>query len=385
MDRVIEVKVGGNYLCKDNKNAGVKGEANVTILRITFDEGWDNYAKKVTFWDALGGNPVGRTLTVDLLEDAANNTRVYLVPIPKEPMAEIGKLTFVIDGYQDGKRQRTLSDTLEVKYAPAAEDAGEPTDPTPTQAEQLQAEIDAIKDTISEAISASIVSAEAAERAREEAESASEEAGYAHQEKVCAQEYADASIQASLEALRAAERAERASGKTSYIGDNGNWYAWDSSLNEFYDTGVRAQAGSTVYYGDNPPEEADVWIDPNGETIYAVKSERDLIDSSSIRLYGVKNNQDVFEAPRSNTSLSEADANAGINNTTYDRFLDKDVYIYQSTIMRRDGNGRCSILAPIYPKHIANKEYVDSIAGDIETALDRIIAIQNGLIGGGTV
>ena len=118
---------------------------------------------------------------------------------------------------------------------------------------------------------------------------------------------------------------------------------------------------------------------------YAVKSERNLIDSSSIRLYGVKNNQDVFEAPRSNTSLSEADANAGINNTTYDRFLEKDVYIYQSTIMRRDGNGRCSILAPIYPKHIANKEYVDSIAGDIETALDRIIAIQNGLIGGGTV
>ena len=353
MDRVIEVKVGGNYLSKDNKNAGVKGEANVTILRITFDEGWDNYAKKVTFWDALGGNPVGRTLTVDLLEDAANNTRVYLVPIPSEPMAEVGKLTFVIDGYQEGKRQRSLSDTLEVKYAPDTDDAGEPTDPTPTQAEQLQAEIDAIKDTISEAVSASVVAAEAADRAREEATTASEFSDKAINASILAEK-------ASQDAQAAAEQAQLDVGKTSYIGDNGNWYAWDSSLNEFYDTGVRAQAGSTVYYGDNPPEEADVWIDPNGEAIYAVKSERALIDSSSIRLYGVKNNQDVFEAPRSNTSLSEADANAGINNTTYDRFLDKDVYIYQSTIMRRDGSGRCSILAPVYPKHITNKEYVDN-------------------------
>lgn len=252
MDRVIEVKVGGNYLSKDNKNAGVKGEANVTILRITFDEGWDNYAKKVTFWDALGGNPVERTLTTNLLEDAAESTRVYLVPIPAEPMAEAGELTFVIDGYSDGKRQRSLSDTLVVKDAPVADNAGEPTDPTPTQAEQLQKEIDNIKNTISEAISASIVSAEAADRAREEAESA--------------MDCADQAVIARYEAEKAAERAELASGKTSYIGDNGNWYAWDSTLNEFYDTGVKAQAGSTVYCGDNPPEEADVWIDPNGST-----------------------------------------------------------------------------------------------------------------------
>ncbi len=40
-------------------------------LRISFDDGWDGYAKKVTFWDARGKNPVERTLTVDLLENAA--------------------------------------------------------------------------------------------------------------------------------------------------------------------------------------------------------------------------------------------------------------------------------------------------------------------------
>lgn len=147
------------------------------------------------------------------------------------------------------------------------------------------------------------------------------------------------------------------------IGENGNWYIYDISQEKYVDSGVRADVKS-----------------------YAVKSERELIDSSNIRLYGVVNNQDVFEAPRPNTDSSEASETADIDMTTYDRFLDKDVFIYKDTIMRRDSNGRCSVLNPIRHKHIANKEYVDTVVsdavGDIETALDNIIVIQNTLIGG---
>ena len=133
MDRIIEVKVSGNHLSKDNKVAGVRGEANVTNLHITFDEGWDGYAKRVTFWDALGNNP-----TKILIEDKREAT----VPIPGEAMTEAGKLTFVIDGYLDGKKQRSISDTLEVKDAPMDENAAEPIDPTPDLATQLQSYID---------------------------------------------------------------------------------------------------------------------------------------------------------------------------------------------------------------------------------------------------
>lgn len=165
MDRIIEVKVNGNYLFKDNKNAGVQYEANVTSLRIEFDAGWDGYAKKVTFWDAVGGNPVERTLTTDLLEDITRSTRIYLCPIPGEPLLIAGNMTFVIDGYVDGKRQRSISDKLRVKEAPFQETAGEPADPTPTQAEQLQAEIDRIQSTIQNA-------AQSAEDARASAEAA---------------------------------------------------------------------------------------------------------------------------------------------------------------------------------------------------------------------
>lgn len=155
MDRIIEVKVSGNHLSKDNKNAGVRGEANATQLRITFDEGWNAYkSKKVTFWDARGLNPVECILGIDKLENALKSDKIYIIPIPEEPLAEAGMLTFVIDGYSEGKKQRSISDQLMVKDAPIADNAGEPADPTATPTEQLQVEIEKIKGTIIDAIAA---------------------------------------------------------------------------------------------------------------------------------------------------------------------------------------------------------------------------------------
>lgn len=181
MDRIIEVRVNGNYLTKDNKNAGVQHEGNVTFLRIAFDEGWDGYAKKVTWWDARGLNPVERTLTTDLLEDAAVSTRVYLCPIPAEPLAEAGWCTFVIDGYVSGKRQRSVSDRLLVKEAPFIEEADQPQDPTPTQAEQLQEQIDSIIATIQQAAESASDAAASASGAAESASDAAQSASGAAQ------------------------------------------------------------------------------------------------------------------------------------------------------------------------------------------------------------
>lgn len=242
MDRIINVKVGGNYLLKDNKNAGVRGEANVTRLRITFDDGWitDEYAKRVVFWDARGLNPV----VVDLLPTLAEDDRTYLVPIPQEPMMETGKLTFVIEGTKDNKVQRSLSDKLEVKDSPIAENAGQPVPPKPTEIEQIRESIASIEGKCTAAIQAS--------------KDADGFSGSASQSALDALGYKN-------NAESAANRAEATVGKSSYIGDNGNWFAWDDASSEFYDTGVKAQAGSTVYVGDNPPEDADVWINPDGE------------------------------------------------------------------------------------------------------------------------
>ena len=244
MDRIIEVKVGGNYLSKDNKNAGVRGEANVTALRITFDESWKDYAKKITFWDARGLNPRVVFLEGSLLEDYKKSNLVYLIPIPAEPLREAGTMTFVIDGLVDDKRMRSVSDVLEVKDAPIDDEALRPEEPTPTEVEQMQAQLEELTNTIGEAMEAKELTEAAKEQAVKCANIAVENATVAQESALIAQESV---------------------GRTSYIGENGNWFAWDSSLGEFYDTGIKAQAGSTVYVGDNPPEDADVWINPEGE------------------------------------------------------------------------------------------------------------------------
>lgn len=87
-----------------------------------------------------------------------------------------------------------------------------------------------------------------AEAARQSAEAASQSAENARQNAIAAgslatQAVASASLadQRATEAERYAAMAERAIGKTSYIDDDGNWYAWDALLNDFVNTGVRAQ------------------------------------------------------------------------------------------------------------------------------------------------
>lgn len=247
MDRIINVKVGGNYISKDNKTAGVRGEANVTKLRLTFDEGWDDYAKKVTFWNARGLNPV----VIDLLPHLAESERVYLVPIPAEPMEEAGMFTFVIEGAVDDKVQRSVKDELEVKDAPIEKNAGQPVPPTKNELTQLAEEIEKINSDILEVRNAK-------EDTQKSAQSANEDAEAANSAMNSAKEYAK-------EAQEYSKKAQNTVGKTSYIGENGNWYAWDEDESDFYDTGIRAQSGSVVYCGDNPPDEADVWINPDGD------------------------------------------------------------------------------------------------------------------------
>lgn len=289
MDRIINVKVGGNYLSKDNKNAGVRGEANVTRLRITFDEGWEGYAKKVTFWNARGVNPVVVDLLPTMIEGGA-----YFVPIPKEPMEVAGNLTFVIDGEVEGKIQRSFADVLEVKESPIAENAGQPVPPTPDELSQIRGSIEDVSRDIQDAM-----------QAKKDAEEALMLTRIYSSDASTAKEQSETFLnQTSEYAKQAAESAGLATasiGKTSYIGKNGNWYAWDSVTGVFYDTGVKAQSGSTVYYGDNPPTEADVWINPDGEgREYYTKDEVDqLIKERAVPSYAYINilgGQDNWDA-----------------------------------------------------------------------------------------
>lgn len=226
MDRIINVKVAGSHLTKDSKNAGTRGEANITNLRITFDGGWNDFDKKIIFLDARGLNPV----VIYLIPTLAESETTYLVPIPGEPMAIAGELTFVIEGTKDDKVQKSLADTLVVKDSPDTSGAEEPVPPTEGELAQLRHGIEEIKNDIVQVANA----------------------------KGDAERFAKQAETHSQQALTAV-------GKASYIGEDGYWYAWNNVDMAYYCTGVKAQAGSRVHYGENPPADAEIWVDPDGE------------------------------------------------------------------------------------------------------------------------
>lgn len=65
-----------------------------------------------------------------------------------------------------------------------------------------------------------------------------------------------------------------AEGKTSYIGDNGNWYEWDATSGTFVDSGVSAHPFPYVQ-PDEPIDapEFSLWVDTDGEALYIARAE----------------------------------------------------------------------------------------------------------------
>lgn len=208
MDKTIDIYVNGSYIKKNNNTAGVQGEGNATTLHIIFDNSWADMAKSITYWDSRGENPVKITLTNELLVDLTVSLLEYNAKIPAEPMAYEGKLTFVIDGYVSGVRQRSVQDTLYVK--PALQVANQPVDPTPTQAEQLQSAIEAIlPDVQAETIKAETAASSAATSANNAETSAAEAASSAQQAASSAASIFDSVASAAASADRA-ENARKA-------------------------------------------------------------------------------------------------------------------------------------------------------------------------------
>ena len=205
MDKTIDIYVNGSYLRKNSNIAGVQGEGNAGVLHITFDDSWADMAKSVTFWDSRGENPVIRTLTADLLTDLTTSLLEYNVPIPAEPMAYEGKLTFIIDGYTNGVRMRSTQDNLNVLPAMIADAAAAPADPTPTQAEQLQTEIENLLGNVQKEAIKAQTAADAAEVSENNAKSSETEAALSAEQAKISEESASSSASLALESASSAK------------------------------------------------------------------------------------------------------------------------------------------------------------------------------------
>lgn len=165
MDRIIHVNIDGEFVQKDNKNAGVQGEGNAASLHIEMSGDWEEYSKRIIWRDTVGENPVA-VLLYHSVNDvmSGKDPLVFDTPIPSEPLALEGWCSFTIEGYRESDPTAvaiTVTDHLQVLPNDAFY---KPAEPTPTQAQQLQVQIDGIIPQVTEIVGEAVDALEQAEK-----------------------------------------------------------------------------------------------------------------------------------------------------------------------------------------------------------------------------
>lgn len=168
MTRTIPLKIQNEYIAGDKVLIGAAGSHNDVVLRMEFSPLWEGLTKTVQFRDALGEATIEVLLTADMLE--ADDTSVYLVPVPNGAKKYAGEMTLCVKGAAVAGGKETRATTAVYGRFTVAEskwsaDAETEQDVPPTQAEQLQGQIENVLATIVDARKAATEAAKSAEGA----------------------------------------------------------------------------------------------------------------------------------------------------------------------------------------------------------------------------
>lgn len=135
----IIIKVSGQFISKNSKNAGAAGEANSCSIKFCFDSSWAGFSKRVLWRDSKGEN-----LTSVILVPDIENQSEYNSIIPACITKTSGWCTFTVEGYFESNPDivnKSVSDSLFVGYS---ELSNEIVPISPSEAMQLQSEFEAL-------------------------------------------------------------------------------------------------------------------------------------------------------------------------------------------------------------------------------------------------
>ncbi len=256
-NRIIRCAVQDEFIRGAGQVIGAAGSHDDVELELTFSPMWDGTAKRIAWFDALGESTVLTVLGTNLLVPGTGGT--YRVPVPHEAKAVEGDMRLTIRGavVKNGVETRAVvAATACFRVLPALWDplAEETQDVTPSQADQIQAEIEKIKDDIVDAAKAADAlerTLEAAGNAAASEQNARHSAAAAQRSALDASEDAEKaavsateSQQSALHAQAMAETATQYSGKPPVI-RNKTWWTWNASAGLYADTGqpARGEAG----------------------------------------------------------------------------------------------------------------------------------------------
>lgn len=141
MNRIISLSVEDMYIKYTGEAFGATGSHNAVTLRMTFGPAWEGTAKTAYFTDALGNTSVALVLGLDTLADGA-----YEVDVPSEALKTAGVATITIKGVlvsgeTTTKAITTAAGHFRVLDSELPDSAGNAGTITPSDKDQLQAEI----------------------------------------------------------------------------------------------------------------------------------------------------------------------------------------------------------------------------------------------------
>lgn len=239
MIRTIPLKIQNEYITGDKGMIGAAGSHNDVILRMEFSGMWDGLTKMVQFRDALGEATIEVLLTADMLE--ADDTSVYLVPVPSGAKKYAGEMTLCIKGAAVSAQKETRATLAVYGRFTVAEskwsaDAETETDVPASIVEQLQGQINNVLATIVDARKAATEAAKSAEGAAWSQSRAQTSEQYAGE---YAQDAADSAIAAGNSAASASDSATAAAESIKHaprINADGKWELWDATKNAYVAT-----------------------------------------------------------------------------------------------------------------------------------------------------
>ena len=113
--RIIKCRVNDEYVVGSGVPIGAAGSHDDVVLRLEFNDTWDDLYIYATFRDALGGHPTVVLLLRTMLADG--ESRIYEVTVPAAAKLYAGKAMFTLTGYltkqeetEDGIK-RTVEDS----------------------------------------------------------------------------------------------------------------------------------------------------------------------------------------------------------------------------------------------------------------------------------
>lgn len=212
MNRIISLSVEDMYIKYTGEAFGATGSHNAVTLRMTFGPAWEGTAKTAYFTDALGNTSVALVLGLDTLVDEA-----YEVDVPSEALKYAGEATVTIKGVLTSgdtttKAITTAAGHFRVLDSELPDSVGNAGTITPSDKDQLQAEIAGLENlftTAKAAAEAAAANAKVSEtNAKASETAAASSASSAEASKTAAEESAaTATAQASAADASAAKAA----------------------------------------------------------------------------------------------------------------------------------------------------------------------------------